>query len=93
MAIRCPKCEKKINNNYIKDAKNMESFKCPSCKVDIEESGKSKILAIIIAIIPIMFLAFFIKNFFIRIVVIFIWAFIINSHIRPLISKYKLVKK
>ena len=93
MTVQCPKCEKKIDSNYIKNLKNIENFKCPSCKVELEESGKTKIIAMLIAIIPIIGLAFIIKNFFVRLVVVFIWAFISTAYIRPAVAKYNIVKK
>ena len=93
MSIKCPKCKKIIDNSYIKEVKTVENFKCPSCRVLLAESEKSKIITILIAIMPIIVLAFTVNNFFIKILAMFTWGFISTTYIRSLLSKYKVVAK
>ncbi|MGL4450776.1 MAG: hypothetical protein ACRCTZ_06255 [Sarcina sp.] len=93
MSACCPKCNKKLDFTYTKEAVGREVVKCPKCMTNLQESKVTKIISLLLAVIPIFFLAYFINNFFIRIIVIFIWAFAINLYIRPLIAKFNLIKR
>ncbi|MGL4655531.1 MAG: hypothetical protein ACRCWM_06595, partial [Sarcina sp.] len=93
MSASCPKCSRKLDFTYSKESIGREMVKCPKCKTNLEESKATKIISLLLAVVPIFFLAYFINNFFLRIIVIFIWAFAINLYIRPLIARFSLVKK
>lgn len=93
MATQCPKCNRKLDFTYIKKVVAEGHLKCPSCKAGLEESKMTKIMSLLLAIVPIIFIAYFIKNFILRVIIIFVWAFFVNLGIRPAIAKFNLVKK
>lgn len=88
MGFKCPNCSKSINKKVINTQKNNEGFKCPSCRKQLVESKKTKILTMLIAIIPIMIIAMYVPSTIFRIVFIFLWGIFVNLQIRPVIANY-----
>lgn len=87
---KCPKCSKELEYKYIKNNKNMNGIKCPSCRTRLEESKLTQIATLVLAILPMIGLSVWIENSMLKIVLIFIWAFTCNALIRPAIAKYSL---
>lgn len=92
MAFNCPNCNKEINKKYINESENNENINCPSCRVVLVESNKTKILTVAIAIIPIFLLASYVESFMFRMLMIFSWAFFVNIQVRPIIAGYEIKK-
>lgn len=88
MGFKCPNCSKGINKKIINAQKNNEGFKCPSCRKQLVESKKTKILTMLIAVIPISLIAMFVPGTIFRIMFIFLWGIFVNIQIRPLIASY-----
>ena len=89
----CPKCKREIDLNYIKHNKTNEGVKCPSCRSWLEESKKTQYIVLGLAIVPMIGFSMWIDNSILKLALIFGWAFLCSTLIRPVIAKYTVREK
>lgn len=90
MAKRCPNCNVQFTLKDMNNEKNIEVIKCPSCRRKLIESGKSKVIVLLLVLVPALAFTSFIKILWLKLICVFGWAFFVNVIIRPMISKYNL---